>query len=96
MTTLSEAGLYLTAEKYKFHQQQVKYWGLIVGVNGTRMDPEKVIAVEQWEAPGKLKEVQTFLGFANFYQRFIRNCSRVVQPLTKLTKKLVPFHWGPE
>src|ERR1700687_2999006 len=60
------------------------------------MDPEKVKAVENWEAPGKLKEVQAFLGFANFYLRFIWNHSRVVQPLTKLTKKLVPFQRGPD
>ena len=40
--------------------------GLIVGVNGIRMDPEKVTAVKEWEAPGKLKEVQTFSAFANF------------------------------
>jgi hypothetical protein len=59
------------------------------------MDPAKVMAVKEWEAPGKHKEVQVFLGFANFYQRFIRNYSRVVQPLNKLTKKLMPFDWGP-
>src|ERR1700690_2964438 len=60
------------------------------------MDPEKVQAVENWQAPGKLKEVQAFLGFAKFYWRFIWNYSGVVQPLTKLTKKLVPFQWGPD
>jgi hypothetical protein len=60
------------------------------------MDPEKVQAVENWEAREKPKEVQAFLGFANFYRRFIWNYSRVVQPLTKLTKKLVPFHCGPD
>ena len=86
----------MKAEKCEFHKEEVKYLGLIVGVNGIRMDPEKVQAVENWEAPEKLKEVQAFLGFANFYRRFIRNYSRVVQPLTKLTKKLVPFHWGPD
>jgi hypothetical protein len=61
----------LKAEKCEFHKEEVKYLGLIVGVNGIRMDPEKVQAVENWEAPKKLKEVQAFLGFANFYQRFI-------------------------
>jgi hypothetical protein len=93
MTSLKEAGLYLKAEKCKFHIEEVKYLGLIVGVNGIRIDPEKVQAVENWEVPGKLKEVQAFLGFANFYQQFILNNSRVVQPLTKLRKKLVSFHW---
>ena len=95
MTTLKEAGLYLKAENWKFHKEEVKYLGLIVGVNGIRIDPEKVQAVQDWKEPGKLKGVKLFLGFANFYQKFICNYSRVVQLLTKLTKKLVPFHWGP-
>jgi hypothetical protein len=65
MTTQKEARLYLKAEKCKFHQQEDKYLGLIVGVNGIRMDQEKIMAVKEWEAPGKLKEVQACLGFAN-------------------------------
>jgi hypothetical protein len=93
MTSLKEAGLYLKVEQCEFHKEAVKYLGLIVGVNGIRMDLEKVQAVENWEALEKLKEVQAFLGFANFYRRFRRNYSRVVQLLTKLTKKLVPFCW---
>src|ERR1700687_998181 len=86
MTLLKQAGLYLKAEQCEFHKEEVKYLGLIVRVNGIRMDPEQVQAVEDWEAPESLKEVQAFLDFANFYQQFIQNYSRVVQPLTKLTK----------
>ena len=63
----------MKAEKCKFHKEEVKYLGLIVGVKGIRMNLEKVQAVENWEAPEKLKEVQAFLGFANFYRRFIQN-----------------------
>jgi hypothetical protein len=96
MTALKEAALYLKAEKCEFHKEEVMYLGLIVGVNGIRMDPEKVQAVENWEAPEKLKEVQAFLGLANFYRRFIWDYSRILQLLMKLTKKLVPFHWGPD
>ena len=65
MTSLKEASLYLKAEQCEFHNEEIKYLGLIVGVNRIRMDPEKVQAVETWEALGKLKEVQAFLGFAN-------------------------------
>jgi hypothetical protein len=65
--TLNEAGLYLKVEKCEFHQQEVKYLGLMVAVQRIRMDLEKIIAVKEWEAPSKLKEVQAFLGFANFY-----------------------------
>jgi hypothetical protein len=66
MTSLKEAGLYLKEQKCEFHKEKVKYQGLIVGVNGIRMDPGKVQAVENREPPEKLKEVQAFLGFANF------------------------------
>jgi hypothetical protein len=96
MTSLKEAGLYLKAEKFEFHKEEVKYLELIVGVNGIRMDPENVQADENWEVPEQRKEVQDFLAFANFNRRFIRNYSRIVQPLTKLTKILVPFLWGPD
>jgi hypothetical protein len=86
MTALKEAGLYLKAEKCEFNKEEVKYLGLIIIVNGIRMDLEKFQAVENWEALERLKEVQAFLGFANFYLRFILNYSRVVQLLIKLTK----------
>jgi hypothetical protein len=67
MTSLKEAGLYLKAEKCKFHKEEVKYLRLIIGVNGIGMDLEKVQAVENWEAPEELNEVQAFLACANFY-----------------------------
>jgi hypothetical protein len=72
MTILKDTRLYLKVEKCKCHQEEVKFLGLIVGVNGIKMDTEKVAAVKEWKAPGKLKEVQAFLGFTNFYRRFIR------------------------
>ena len=67
MQTPKDAGLYVKAEKYEFHQEEVKYVGLIVEVNGIRMDPENVQVVKEWEVPNKLKEVQVFLRFANYY-----------------------------
>jgi hypothetical protein len=59
------------------------------------MDPVKVQAVRDWTPPTKLKEVQSFIRFANFYQRFIKDFSKICQPLHDLTKKDVPFAWGP-
>jgi transposase InsO family protein len=90
---LSEAGLHLKPEKCEFHQREVKYLGLIIGIDGIRMDPDKVEAVRAWPTPEKLKDVRAFLGFANFYRRFIRSYSQVVRPLTRLTQKDVPFQW---
>jgi hypothetical protein len=80
ITALKKAVLYLKAEKCEFYQQEVKYLGLIVGVNGIRMDPEKVTVVKELKVLEKLKEDQAFLGFPNFYQRFIRNYCSNAQP----------------
>ena len=57
------------------------------------MDNEKVQALREWPEPKNLKEVQAFLGFANFYQRFIKRYSQICTPLTKMIKEEQPFHW---
>jgi len=76
----------------------VKYLGFIIGTNGVRMDPEKVSCILDWQTPGNVTDIQCFLGFANFYRRYIRDYSKVVSPLTSLMKKeggkYVPFLWG--
>src|SRR5271169_2729678 len=59
------------------------------------MDPSKVSAILDWETPKNLKDVQAFLGFANFYRRFILGFSKIVAPLTKLTWKNTRFVWSP-
>ena len=60
------------------------------------MDPDKVKAIKEWEAPTIVKGVRSFLGFANFYRRFIQQYSQIVLPLTALTKKDQPFIWSPD
>ena len=67
MITLKETRLYLKVEKCEFYKEEIKYLGLIVGVNSIRMDPGKVLVVQDWEALCKLQEVQVFLEFANVY-----------------------------
>src|SRR6266566_3003228 len=57
------------------------------------MDPAKIETIQSWETPKALKEVQAFLGFANFYRRFILGYSKLVSPMTALTKKGVKFEW---
>ena len=87
---LQKAGLYLKPEKCEFHETQVEYLGLIVSTEGIKMDLGKLSAVLDWEEPRNVKDVQSFLGFANFYRRFINNYSRIVGPLTDLTHKNTP------
>ena len=62
------------------------------------MDPAKVTAITEWPVPRSMKEVQQFLGFANFYRKFINNYSAIASPLTYLTRKAVKatrFAWTP-
>jgi hypothetical protein len=67
LEALSEAGLHLKPEKCEFHCQEVKYLGFIISTSGTKMDPAKVATVQEWPEPRNIKDVQSFLGFANFY-----------------------------
>lgn len=90
---LRKYGLQADIAKCEFHVQEVKYLGLIVGTRGIRMDPEKISAVADWPQPKNVKDVQGFLGFANFYRRFIRDFAKKATPLTRLTKKDTPFEW---
>jgi len=92
---LMEAGLHLDINKCEFHATEVKYLGLIISDKGIKMDPEKITAVQQWETPESVKDIQSFLGFANFYRRFIAGFSELAAPLTALTRKGVVFKWIP-
>jgi hypothetical protein len=96
LEALSKAGLHLKPEKCEFHVQTVKYLGVILTPTGIQMDPAKVEAVKEWPVPRHLKDVQAFLGFANYYRRFIFEYSKKVTPMTKLTHKETPFVWSPE
>ena len=84
---LSNAGLHLNPRKCEFHQTETTYLGLIIGRCGVRMQPGKVQAIQDWKTPANLTDVRSFLGFANFYRRFIHGFSSTVQPLTELTRK---------
>src|SRR5579871_549532 len=91
---LQEAGLQLDVDKCEFECQSVKYLGFIIEVGkGIRMDPEKVAAIQNWEAPKTVKGVRSFLGFANYYRLFIANFADIARPLTDLMKKGQKFNW---
>src|SRR5277367_4541788 len=91
---LQDAGLYLKPSKCQFHQTDISFLGYIINQDGIKMDPIKVEAVTQWPTPESVHDIQIFLGFANFYRRFIRGYSRTIAAITKLLKKGVKFHWG--
>jgi transposase InsO family protein len=91
---LREHKLYLRADKCEFEKTRIEYLGLIISHNSVEMDPVKVAGVAQWPVPSNRKEVQSFLGFANFYRRFIAGFSDIARPLFDLTKKDSTFTWG--
>ncbi|KAL0152770.1 hypothetical protein M9458_052493 [Cirrhinus mrigala] len=83
---LCEHQLFLKLEKCEFHQSSVSFLGYVISGDGVRMEQNKVSAISQWKEPQTIKELQRFLGFANFYRRFIRNFSLLATPLTALLK----------
>lgn len=80
----------VSVDKCQFCQLAVKYVGHIVSAEGITPDPENVKAVNEWKIPHDLKSLRSFLGFYGFYRRFIKNYSKIVRPLTELTKGYAP------
>jgi len=85
--------LFLKPEKCFFKQQEIEFLGLIIGPNSVEMDPSKVEGITKWPTPTKVKEVQSFLGLANFYHWFVKDFSKVATPLHKLTRKDQKWEW---
>src|SRR5437773_2823677 len=96
ITRLGNAGLQIDINKSEFYTKKTKYLGLIISTDGMSMDPENVQVIQAWKDPTSVKELQQFLGFANFYRRFIQGYSAVVSPMTQLLRKEVPWSWGPD
>ena len=65
---LQENGLYARANKCNFHEDTVEYLGYILSPTSLTMGPVKVQTIQDWPEPCKVKDVQSFLGFANFYR----------------------------
>ncbi|KAI0995691.1 Transposon Tf2-9 polyprotein, partial [Podosphaera aphanis] len=93
LEALQSKGIFLKPEKCEFHTQRTTYLGLIIEAGGIKMDPRKVETVKNWSTPKSLKDLQAFLGFANFYRRFIHGFSKIAFPLTKLSRKDTSFIW---
>src|SRR5258708_4314093 len=81
-------------KKCTFHTDMVEYLGFILSPEGLHMDPAKVLTIQAWPVPHNVHEVQSFLGFTNFYQHFISGYTEFTQPLTNLCRKNTPWHFG--
>ena len=73
--------------KYNFNMEEISILEVIVGKRQVKMEQEKIKAVKEWKILTKIKDVESFLGFANFYQQFIQNFSHTAKPLNKLKSK---------
>uniref|UniRef100_A0A3B3XW38 Gypsy retrotransposon integrase-like protein 1 n=1 Tax=Poecilia mexicana TaxID=48701 RepID=A0A3B3XW38_9TELE len=93
---LMENLLYVKAEKCEFHASSLTFLGFVLESGQVKSDPAKIQAVLDWPTPSTRKQLQRFLGFANFYRRFIRNYSQTALPLTSLTSIKKPFVWSSE
>jgi predicted aspartyl protease len=91
LNRLRDAGLQVDIKKCEFHVTKTKYLGFIISTDGIEVDPAKREAVISWLPPTSVRAVQSFLGFCNFYRRFIPDYGRIARPLTKLTVKGAPF-----
>ena len=95
---LRQHKLYAKLSKCAFFQRKVKFLGYVLTPEGITPDPSKLQAVQQWPVPTTVQAVQRFLGFANFYRRFVKDYSSIAAPLTDLTKTgtgVTPVTWTP-
>ena len=101
---LEKAGLKVRLDKTELLQRSVKFLGHVVSSEGVETDPDKIRCVQEWPIPRTVKEVQSFIGFAGFYRRFVPGFARVARPLHDVTagtatgkkgkKPQAKFFWG--
>jgi len=84
---LEENNLFVKPEKCKWKVREVEFLGVVISPKGVEMQKEKVKGVLNWPVPRNVKEVQKFLGLANYYRRFIKNFARIVALLHVLVRK---------
>jgi hypothetical protein len=80
---LREHGLYAKLEKCEFDKSLVEFLGYVISLDGVSMDKSKVKTIQCWVIPSSVKDVQRFLGFANFYRWFIKGYSKITTLLTR-------------
>ena len=93
LSSLREYQLYAKFSKCEFWLNQVAFLGHVISAQGIQVDSQKVVVVENWEQPRTVTEVQSFLGLAGYYRRFVKDFSVIALPLTRLTRKDVKFEW---
>ena len=93
---MEENDLYIKPEKYVWKVKEIDFLGLVMGAEEIKMQKEKVTGVLKWPRPKTVKEVQKFLGLANYYRRFIKDFAKLAKPLHKLVRKDEKWNWEEE
>ena len=100
LSRLRKFELFVNLDKCAFDTKELEFLGYIVSTDGVKMDPGRVTSISEWPQPKTHRDVQVFLGFANFYRRFIYQYSKIAAPLTDLLKgakqgkKTEPLEWS--
>ena len=90
---LEENDLYVKPEKCKWKVREVGFLGVVIGPEGIKMEEEKVKGVLDWLTPNCVKDVQKFLGLANYYHRFIEGFASIARPLHNMVRKDQKWNW---
>jgi hypothetical protein len=93
LKALKKTDMRINNAKSVFHVQRINFLGYILIINGVKMDSVKIAAIRDWPTPKNVTEIQEFMGFANFYRKFIREYSGVLALFTNLIKKNKTFAW---
>jgi len=90
---LEENNLYMKLEKCKWKVREVGFLGVVIGTDGIKMEEEKMKGVLDWPTPKCVKDVQKFLGLANYYRRFIKGFASIARPLHNMVRKDQKWDW---
>jgi len=90
---LREKQLYAKLSKCEFWMDEVQFMSHVISAHGIAVDPAKVEAVVKWESAKSATKIRSFVGLAGYYRRFIEGFSKIMAPLTQLTRKDRPFTW---
>ncbi len=96
LSCLRRAGLKCKPSKFEILKCSIKYLGRVIDKEGVRPDPEPVETVMELRRPRNKRELQSFLGFANYYREFVEGHSELVEPMNRLIKKNLEFQWDAE
>jgi transposase InsO family protein len=93
---LHQENIPVAIEKCEFHTKKTDFVGFIIEPGQISMDPKKIEAIVNWKDPESVTGLRSFLGFCNYYRRFIAKWSKEIEPFTRMTKKNEPWNWDNE